>query len=131
MGGPLAVERLLTTADVDDGAPDDGRVSVRALHEAVLTDGRRLLLLDDRGWSSSGTWAAVSVPDVEETTRMVVGPDEPAEGSTWEESQAGHWAYLARKLGGHGLRVDPGDLRRLPHDVVLGDRLLALLTLRS
>jgi hypothetical protein len=119
------VERLVTTADVDDGAPDDGHVAVRACHEAVLTDGRRLLLLDDRGWGSTAAWAAVSVPDVEETTRMVVGPDEPAEGGTWEESQAGHWAYVARRLHGHGLSVDPAELRRLPHDVVLGDRLRA------
>ncbi|GAA5139861.1 hypothetical protein [Pseudonocardia adelaidensis] len=125
MGGPLTVERLLTTADVEDRAPDDGRVSVRARHDAVLTDGRRLLLLDDRGWASSATWTATSVAEVEETARMVVGPDEPAEGRTWKESQAGHWAYLARRLHGHGVRVDPGELRRLPHDVVLGDRLRA------
>lgn len=120
-----AVERLVTTVDVDERAPDDGRVSARALHEAVLADGRRLLLLDDRGWASSAGWAAVSATDVEETARMVVGPDEPAKGSTWEESQADHWAYLARRLHGYGVGVDPGELRRLPHDVVLGDRLHA------
>jgi len=28
-------------------------MSVSVRHEAVLMDGRRLLLLDDRGWSSS------------------------------------------------------------------------------
>ena len=123
-----AVERLVTTVDVDDRALDDGRVSVRALHEAVLTDGRRLLLLDDRGWASSAAWTAVSVADVEETTRVVVGPDEPAEGSTWEEAQADHWNHLARTLQAHGVSVDAGDLRRLPHDVALGDRLRARLT---
>lgn len=120
-----AVERLVTTADVDDGTPDDGRVSVRARHEAVLADGRRLLLLDDRGWASSGSWAAVTVQDVDATARMVVGPDEPLEGRTWEESEADHWAYLARILQGHGVSVDPAELRRLPHDVVLGARLRA------
>ncbi|MHA6621019.1 hypothetical protein [Pseudonocardia sp. DLS-67] len=115
----------MTTADVEDRAPDTGLVAVRALHEAVLPGGSRVLLLDDRGWSSSAAWAAVTVPDVEETARMVVGPDEPPEGGTWEESQASHWTYLARRLQGHGVSVDPEELRRLPHDVVLGDRLLA------
>lgn len=119
------VERLVTSVDVDRTAPDDGRVSVRALHEAVLADGRRIVLLDDRGWSSSGAWTTVSVAEVEETARTVVGPDEPAEGSTREEMEADHWAYLARRLRGHGLSADPGELRRLPHDVVLGEELRA------
>ena len=121
----VPVERLVTTADVDDTAPDDGRVSVRARHEAVFADSSRLLLLDDRGWGSTAAWTAVSAEDVAETTRVVVGPDEPAEGSTWEESVAGHWAYLARILQGHGVGVGAEELRRLRHDVVLGGRLLA------
>lgn len=119
------MQRLLTTADVDDRTPDDGHVSVRAWHEAVLADGSRLLLLDDRGWDSSAAWAATSAADVEQTTRMVVGPDEPAPGGTWEESCADHWAYLARRLRDHGVSIDPARLRLLPHDVVLGDRLRA------
>jgi len=43
------VERLVTIADVDDKVLDPWNVSVKARHEVVLTDGRRLLLLDDRG----------------------------------------------------------------------------------
>ena len=47
-----------------------------ARHEAELVDGRRVLLLDDRGWSSSGNvsdiWALTSVEDIEKTARMVV-----------------------------------------------------------
>lgn len=42
------VVRLVTLADVDAR-----RVSVSARHEAVLEDGRRVLLLDDRGWSQT------------------------------------------------------------------------------
>ena len=119
------MERLVTTADVDDEAADDGRVSVRARHEALLADGRRLLLLDGRGWGSTAAWTAVSAQDVAETARTVVGPDEPAEGSTWVQSQADHWATLVGTLQGHGVSVDAEELRRLPHDVVLTDRLHA------
>ncbi len=51
------VIRLVTLVDVcDDGGDegaDDQRVSFFARHEAELADGRRVLLLDDRGWSTS------------------------------------------------------------------------------
>jgi len=120
-----AVERLITTADVDDRALDCTHVSVAARHEAVLTSGRRLLLLDDRGWASNQPWAAASAGDIEATARTVVGPDEPAPGRSREEQDAGHWGHLARTLQGYGVAVDARELRRLPHDVVLSDRLLA------
>jgi hypothetical protein len=119
------VERLITTADVDDLSPDHPYVSVRARLEAVLADGRRLMLLGDRGWASSQSWAALSAEDVEKTARMVVGPDEPAPGRSREEEEAGHWSHLAGTLGGYRVAVDAGELRNLPHDVVLGERLLA------
>ena len=119
------VERLITTADVDDRVPGDPHVSVRARHEAVLADGRRLLLLDDRGWASNQPWAALSRADVEETARMVVGPDEPPEGRSREDEEAGHWRHLAGTIRSHGVAVDAGELPNLPHDVVLGERLMA------
>ena len=127
MGRPLTVERLLTTVDVDDAVADDGRVSVRARHEAVLADGGRVLLLDDRGWGTSAPWAATTAADVEQTARVVVGPDEPAPGGTWEESCAGYWAHLGRRLRERVVPADPARLRELPHDVVLTDRLRARL----
>lgn len=47
------VTRLVTFVDMDDRANDD-YLSVSARHEAVLADGRRVLLLRDRGWGESG-----------------------------------------------------------------------------
>ena len=140
-----AVTRLVTLVDVQDDVVDPRQMSVSALHEAVLEDGRRVLLLDDRGWTSSAlrafwpaeggdgesgqdqldTWAVTSVEDIEETARVVVGPDEPPEGYSQEEAEAAHWAYLADVLRQHGLVVDALELKRLPHDVVLSERLLA------
>jgi hypothetical protein len=142
-----AVTRLVTFVDLAEGVGDARQASVSARHEAELPDGRRVLLLDDRGWSFSSPitafqagdasdrdstreqlpdpWALTSVEEFEQTARMVVGPDEPFEGSSQEDAEEGHWAYLSDVLRQHGVVVDALDLRRLPHDVVLSERLLA------
>jgi hypothetical protein len=140
------VTRLLTFVDLAEEVGDTRQMNVSARHEAVLLDGRRVLLLDDRGWSSSALtafqagdasdrdskreqqpdiWAMTSVEDIEQTARMVVGPDEPTDGFSQEDAEQGHWAYLSDVLRQHGIVVDALDLRRLPHDVVLSERLLA------
>jgi hypothetical protein len=140
-----AVTRLVTFVDLADGVGDTRQTAFSARHEAVLLDGRRVLLLDDRGWTWSSLiavqagasdrdstreqqpdiWATTSVEDIEQTARMVVGPDEPTDGYSQEDAEQGHWAYLSDVLGQHGVVVDALDLRRLPHDVVVSERLLA------
>jgi hypothetical protein len=142
-----AVTRLVTFVDLAEGVGDTRQMAFSARHEAVLLDGRRVLLLDDRGWSFSSLitafqagdvsdrdstreqqpdiWATTSVEDIEETARIVVGPDEPFNGSSQEDAEQGHCAYLSDLLRQHGVVVGALDLRRLPHDVVLSDRLLA------
>ncbi len=70
-------------------------------------------------------WAVTSVEDIEETARVVVGPDEPLQGRSQEEIEANHWAYLAGLLRQQRIVVDALELKRLPHDVVLSERLLA------
>ena len=140
-----AVTRLVTFVDLADGVGDTRQTAFSARHEAVLLDGRRVLLLDDRGWTWSplialqagasdrdstreqppDIWATTSVEDIEQTARTVVGPDEPTNGYSQEDAEQGHWAYLSDVLGQHGVVVDALDLRRLPHDVVLSERLLA------
>ena len=139
-----AVTRLVTLVDVDEENSDARQMSVSARHEAVLADGRRVLLLDDRGWTSSAlraslagegpgdvqrepldSWALTSVDEIEETARIVVGPDEPPDGYSQEEMEASHWASLADELRQQGVVVDALELKRLPHEVVLSERLLA------
>jgi hypothetical protein len=134
-----AVTRLVTLVDVNDENADALQMSVSARHEADLTDGRRVPLLDDRGWTSSAlrasgvgevpdqpdVWAVTSVGDIEETARVVVGPDEPLDGYSQADAEAAHWAYLADVLRQQGVVVDALELKRLPHDVVLSERLLA------
>lgn len=141
----VAVARLVTLVDVRDDVPDAGWMSVSARHEAVLGDGRRVPLLDDRGWSASlkrcrvdegragdptrddvpDIWAVTSIADIEEEARAVVGPDEPFDGHSQEDMEADHWAYLAHILWQQGVPVDAEELKRLPHEVVLSERLLA------
>ncbi|MER8237479.1 hypothetical protein [Streptomyces sp. NPDC094049] len=120
------VTRLVTYVDLDGSAADTLSVSARL--EAVLTDGRSLVLLDDRGWTQHAMGGAGIAPrmpaeDFEETARMVVGPDEPDEGETHGQAAAGHWGWLADRLGQQGVRVEARDMERLPHDVVLSERL--------
>lgn len=130
------VVRLVTLADVRDDV-DVAGISVSARHEAVLEDGRRFLLLDDRGWTeelrgagASGIddlWALTSERDIVETARVVVGPDEPYGGRSQDDMETDHWHALAENLRAHGVVVDASELRQLPHDVVLSDRLRARL----
>jgi hypothetical protein len=139
------VVRLVTLVDVRDEASDAQQMSVSARQEAELADGTRVLLLDDRGWSAStlratwageapdhgyrrdhlDQWAQTSVEEIEETARFVVGPDEPFDGRSQEEMESSHWAYLAGLLREQGVVMSAEELKRLPHDVVLSDRLVA------
>jgi hypothetical protein len=127
--GPTVV-RLLTLVDVVEAARD--RVSFSARLEAVLADGRRALLLDDRGWTiGSGNTTAdlrtdLSAEEIEEDARAVVGPDEPPHGRSQEEEAALHWEALAGKLRREGIEADGLQLSRLPHGVVLSERARAL-----
>ena len=144
------IARLLTLVDLndaDDAGPDARRMSVTARHEAVLTDGRRVVLLDDRGWGGqlavawrgepseeerlryerSSIWATETVEELEREARFVVGPDEPFDGRTQADMEAEHWDSLARVLRQQGVPVEAAELKALPHDVELSDRLLARL----
>jgi hypothetical protein len=137
----------VSSADVNDDAAHPQQMSVSVRLEAELVSGRRVLLLDDRGWSTSVStyrsvedssddmgpavmpdiWAMTTVADIVDTARIVVGPDEPSDGSTHEDVAASHWAYLAEELRQQGIVVEALELSRLPHDVVLSDALLARL----
>jgi hypothetical protein len=145
------VVRLVTFVDLsdrNDPGPDARSFSVLARLEAVLANGRRVVLLDDRGWSgqlsvgwghepseqecraadewlSGGTWAYQTVEEMERTARFVVGPDEPFGGRTQAEEEAGHWDALARVLQQQGVAVEGVELKALSHDVELSDRVLA------
>lgn len=129
------VVRLETIADLQR-AENARDMSVSARLEAVLGDGRRVVLLDGRGWTSSlrglgaddmDVWATSSEAEIAETARTVVGPDEAYGGRSQSEMDAGHWTTLAETLRAEGVEASADDLRGLPHDVVLTERLRARL----
>ena len=70
-------------------------------------------------------WAVTSVEEIVDTARVVVGPDEPFGSRSHEDMAADHWAQLAEVLRQQGIVADALELKRLPHDVVLSERLLA------
>jgi hypothetical protein len=136
----VLITRLVTFVDIH--AADDSQLSFSARHDVLLADGRRIVLLNDRGWSQSriyffgdgepttrnegsSPWEGVTREHIEEAARTVVGPDEAYGDYTQSEIDEAHWAYLSGTLGKHGIDVDATDLRGLPHEVELSDRLLA------
>ncbi len=101
-GHVVYVTGLVTFVESDDAVPDPREMSVSARHEGVLDNGDRVLLLDDRGWSTSGPatiWAVTSVEDIADTARMVVGPDGPFGGRSQKDMEADHWPPLLRPFG--------------------------------
>lgn len=137
------IARLVTFVDIADETRPS-QLSFSARHDALLADGRRIVLLDDRGWSQSricafsdtesavperpsSPWDGVTREDIEKTARTVVGPDSAYAEYTQAEMDEGHWSYLSAALEEEGVHVGATDLRALPHEVELSDRLLARL----
>jgi hypothetical protein len=126
------VIRLETVAEVGVGA-DRSRISVSARLDAVLDDGRRVVVLDDRGWveelrgpgagDAPDLWAATTREHIAATARTVVGPDEPFGGRSQADMEADYWQFLAGRLAERGVTADAAELAQVPHEVVLGQRL--------
>ena len=140
----MSVDRLVTYASLGHRSPREYSVSLR--HVARLSDGREVLLLDDRGFATGLRFAAQSQEELdallrdaesiqdalsygttreelESTARTCVGPDEPRPGETWDDAVREHNARLADTLRAAGAAISAEDVGRLPHDVVLDDAL--------
>jgi hypothetical protein len=115
------VERLVTVVDLDE-QNQSGRSASAHLYVA-LDSGRRYLLLADRGWSGSAEIAEEGLAQIEDTARMVVGPDGPGPGETNEQMQARYCDWMQHKLRDAGISAEVAALRALPHDVEIGERL--------
>jgi hypothetical protein len=115
------VERLLTIVDLEE-QDQTGRSAWAHLY-VVLSTGERRLLFDDRGWGGSAEIAREGLRQIEDTARMVVGPDGPGPGETDEQMEAWYWEWMEHKLHDAGISVEVGELKALPHEVEIGERL--------
>lgn len=116
--------RLVTVADANDRRA--GEVNIRAVVTLELDGGGRVPLLIDRGWGTNERWEDVDLVEVIETTRVVVGPDEPFDDRTPEDMEAIYWVDLERAAQERGVRITVSDLASLRHDVECTERLLTL-----
>ena len=107
----MEVVRLETTVE-RRVHPMPDHVSYSARLDAVLADGSRVVLLDDRGWSESPDIGPEDPDQIAFTARTVVGPDEDA-------SEDAHWEALAATLRAHGVAAGGQTLAALPHDVMI------------
>jgi hypothetical protein len=116
------MERTIGLGALCDLRPpfDDGRRQSFSVSEfALLDDGRRVILHDDRGFTlgspSGGVGDFESAQSITRDVLNVVLPDDDDSG---EEHP---WSWLAELARARGLYVTAEDLRVLPYEVVLTD----------
>ena len=114
----------------DDRERDDGSVSFDVAELAVLDDGRRVLLHEERGFtigggSSRDPWSGLSRELLERSVLTTVLPDDD---DTADEHPYEWLADLCRR---RGLQATGDHLRRLPYVVELSEGLIQRLAHRS
>ncbi len=131
LGEPNNVVGLGAICDLS-GTSEDGRaVSYSVSEFALLEDGRKIILRDGLGFTIGWGAGVSSVSEVwrdetpESITRDVLNTVLPDDDDTGEDHP---WEWLAELARGRGLMVTAGDLRGLPYEVELTDRVLELLS---
>lgn len=79
---------------------------------ALLSDGREVTLLDDRGWTMFAPLGEISLTHVVRNVYNVVLPDDAEE--TGEEHE---WQRFEQRLREAGVTVTRDELRALPYRV--------------
>jgi hypothetical protein len=91
------------------------------VHEfAVLDDGRRLMLHQERGFSTSAT--DMTADHAERSVLTTVLPD-----GTEVSGEDHPWEWLASLIRSHGVAVTPEQLKAVPYVIEFGPRLSALI----
>jgi hypothetical protein len=130
------VIRLLAVADARDPVSAE-QISVSVRLTAVLDDGRTVTLLEGRGWTAelrgpgaagvADIWETTTAREIEQTARVVVGPDEPFGDRTQADMERDHWEALAGCLRENGVDSHGAELSRLAVEVVTTERLRSLI----
>jgi hypothetical protein len=124
---PAVVTRLLAVAELD--ASDEPRsLSLTVTLLAVLDDDRRIVLLDDRGFTAGmhggaepGIWSHQTAAGLQEDVRHVLLPDDD------DDPDPLPFAFLTDPLTAAGVPDPLTQLRHAPLDVELGAAVLARL----
>jgi hypothetical protein len=119
----VRVVGLGAICDLGPHALDDPRQNSFDVREfALLDNGERVTLHAERGWSgrrfpSGSVWAGETVEKITETVLAVVLPDS-------ENGDEHPWEWLAELAQAQGIDVTAAQLRQVPYEVVLTERVL-------
>lgn len=91
-----------------------GGTSCRVVEFALLSDGREVALLDDRGWTTSAPLGAISLAHVVRNVHDAVLPDDAEQ--TGEEHE---WKRFQQRLREAGVVATADELRELPYRVTV------------
>ena len=109
---PATVVSLGAWGDLKEGS--GGGTSCKVREFALLSDGREVTLLEDRGWTTSAPMGVISLTHVVRNVYNVVLPDNAEE--TGEEHE---WQRFEECLREAGVSVTRDELRALPYRVIL------------
>jgi hypothetical protein len=110
--GPATVVSLGAWGGLQDGSGGGTSCTVREF--ALLSDGREVTLLDDRGWTTTAPLSAISLTHVVRNIYNVVLPDDAEQ--TGDEHE---WQRFEQRLREAGVDVTADQLRALPYRVFL------------
>jgi hypothetical protein len=109
---PVSVVSLGARGDLEDSPGGGTSCTVREF--ALLSDGREVTLLDDRGWTTSAQLNAITLTHVVRNIYNTVLPDDAEK--TGDEHD---WRRFERRLHEVGVTLTTNQLRALPYRVIL------------
>jgi hypothetical protein len=97
-----------------------GGLSFSVAEFVELSDGRRIILHNERGFSGTMHWADLTRAELESAVRTSVLPDDDDEAAVEEHP----WEWLAQLAAARGVDVSADDLRKVPHVIEFSDRVV-------
>ena len=94
---------------------ESGEFSFYAEEFVDLSDGRRVILKDNRGWYLDSSWKSAIGRDLTERAIWILKPNDLNDKGFWVE-------WIVRRLRSLGIDVDPLSVRAAPFNVEFGPR---------
>ena len=125
----IGLGALCDVVDDDESVASPGSVLFDVDEFAVLADGRRITLhCGERGFSVSGPrrpslddpLAGMTAEEIQSGVLTTVLPDE-------DNGEEHPWEWLSDLLRSHGIVIAPDNLKTVPYEVVLSERVHRLL----